>query len=391
MKKKKIHVKDAFPDMILGEDVYTYGGQNIMSRGTVLTNRLITRLRFYSIAEIYIQIQKSEVEYLDVEECSEKKLSQLEEQLLEYAENRKNHLSEVDLMGEKYVEIIKSTDEYMDFNKEVYESAMLLEDSLSAFITREGDDLDTNKLLNQTKEIIIMNRNPMNTFHTLQNIRAYDDATYIHSLNVAIICNLFGNWLKMPQEDLDILTLAGLLHDVGKMEIPSKIIKKPEILTDEEYNIVKLHPKRGYNLLKPMRIDERIKRAALMHHERCDGSGYPSGLRGDEIDEFAKIVSIADIFDAMTSARVYRGPLCPFEVISIFEMEGYSKFEPKYIVPFLEGIVNYYLNEQVILSDGRIGTIVLNNKNALSKPVVRVDNELIDLSKEKDLTITQLA
>ena len=76
------------------------------------------------------------------------------------------------------------------------------------------------------------------------------------------------------------------------------------------------------------------------------------------------MVAIVDIYDAMTSARVYRGPLCPFEVITVFESEGYEKFDPKYIIPFLEGIVNSYLNEKVILSDGRVGTIVLNNKNA---------------------------
>lgn len=390
MKKRRIRVSDASPDMIIGEDVYTFGGQNIMSEGTILTNKLITRLRFYSIVEICIQVPESRVDYLEIEECEKKALTLQEKELQKYAEENKAKSKKSGEPGDKYVELIKNTSEYRYFNTEVYESAMLLEDSLSAFITKEGRDLDTNELLNQTKEIIIMNKNPMNTFHTLQSIRAYDDATYIHSLNVAIICNLFGKWLKMSQEDLDILTLSGLLHDIGKMEIPSKIIKKPEILTDEEYSIVKLHPKRGYNMLEPMRIDERIKRAALMHHERCDGSGYPNGLKGDEIDEFAKIVSIADIFDAMTSARVYRGPLCPFEVISIFELEGYSKFEPKYIIPFLEGIVNYYLQEDVVLSDGRIGRIVMNNKNALSRPVVRVGNQLVDLSREKDLTIVKL-
>ena len=181
------------------------------------------------------------------------------------------------------------------------------------------------------------------------------------------------------------------MHDVGKMEIPERIIKKPEILTDSEYSVIKLHPKRGYNLLAPIRMDERIKKVALMHHERCDGSGYPSGLKGDQIEEFAKMVAIVDIYDAMTSARVYRGPLCPFEVITVFESEGYEKFDPKYIIPFLEGIVNSYLNEKVILSDGRVGTIVLNNKNALSRPVVRIGNELIDLSKEKNLFIHEIA
>lgn len=386
MKTKRISIKEASPDMIVAEDVYTYGGQNIVPKGSVLNNRSITRMKFYSITELTIRVREEEYEEIGIQENTKTC-----DRILEFAnENRKKAQYNREL-EEDYAGIIRSTREYTKFNEDVIDSAKVLENSLSTFITRAGEDLDTNLLLNQTKEIIIMNRNPMNTFHMLQNMRKYDDATFIHCLNVAIICNVFGHWIRMSPEDIDILTLAGLLHDVGKMEIPESIIKKPEILTDREYSVVKLHPKRGYNLLAPIRMDERIKRVALMHHERCDGSGYPYGLKGDQIDEFAKMVAIVDIYDAMTSARVYRGPLCPFEVITVFEAEGYDKFDAKYIIPFLEGIVNSYLNAKVILSDGRTGVIVLNNKNALSRPVVRVGNELIDLSKEKDLTIHEIA
>ena len=385
MKAKRINVKDASPDMVVAEDVFTYSGQDIVTRGTVLTNRIITRMKFYCISEISVYIR--EEEYNDISEDSE----QPSEQLYDFANKNKKATEYHREIEEDYAGIIRSTSEYVEFNQNVINSAKVLEHSLSSFITRAGEDLDTNLLLNQTKEIIIMNRNPLNTFHMLQNMRKYDDATFIHCLNVAIICNVFGHWIHMDPKDIDILTLAGLLHDVGKMEIPERIIKKPEILTDSEYSVIKLHPKRGYNLLAPIRMDERIKKVALMHHERCDGSGYPSGLKGNQIEEFAKMVAIVDIYDAMTSARVYRGPLCPFEVITVFESEGYEKFDPKYIIPFLEGIVNSYLNEQVILSDGRVGTIVLNNKNALSRPVVRIGNELIDLSKEKNLFIHEIA
>lgn len=387
MKIKRISIKEASPDMLVAEDVYTYGGQNIVPKGSILNNRSITRMKFYSITEITIQVQDEEYEDVGKEAETE----ETSDKIVQYANENKRRARYKRNVEKEYAGIIRGTREYVQFNGDVIESAKVLENSLSTFITRAGEDLDTNLLLNQTKEIIIMNRNPMNTFHMLQDMRKYDDATFIHCLNVAIICNVFGHWIRMPQEDIDILTLAGLLHDVGKMEIPERIIKKPEILTDSEYSVVKLHPKRGYNLLEPIRMDERIKRVALMHHERCDGTGYPYGLKGDEIDEFAKMVAIADIYDAMTSARVYRGPLCPFEVINVFEAEGYEKFDPKYIIPFLEGIVNSYLNKKVVLSDGRVGVIVLNNKNALSRPVVRIGDELIDLSRQKNLTIHEIA
>lgn len=385
MKIKTIPAKEAAPDMVLAEDVYSFSGQNIIPNGTVLTNRSITRLKFYSIPEIKIQIEN---ELFDIEDSPMSEIAAGEDDREEEVQKRKKRGREnQEEISENLLDVIRSTKEYSEFNNNVLESARVLEDSLSTFITNMGEDLTSNELLNRTKEIIVMNQNPIHTFHMLQNMRQYDDATFIHCLNVAIICNVFGRWIRMPQEDLDILTLAGLLHDVGKMKIPEEIIKKPGILTDAEYSVVKLHPQRGYRILESMRIDERIKKAALMHHERCDGSGYPDKLVSLEIDEFAKIVAIADIYDAMTSARVYRGPLCPFDVIGVFEVEGYQKFEPKYMIPFLEGIVNSYLNSMVILSDGRRGTVVMNNKNALSRPVVQVGDEFVDLSQEKTLYI----
>lgn len=389
MKTKTILASEVMPDMVVAEDVYAYSGQNIVPKGTVVTNRTCTRLKLYSIARICIQIEDEELAKAD------KPLHEAEavwdEDLCRYAEeNKKRALGNQD-MGEDYFKIIQCTKEYEEFNKAVYESAKILENSLSTFISKAGKNFDENTLLNQTKEIIMMNRNPMNTFRILRDVRKYDDCTFIHSLNVAIICNTFGRWLRLPKEDVDILTLAGLLHDVGKMEIPEEIIKKPAILTDTEYMVVKRHPKRGYHIIESMRIDRRIKNAVLQHHERCDGSGYPYGLKGNQIDDFAKIVAIADIYDAMTSARVYRGPICPYDVIRVFEAEGYQKFDPKYIIPFLEGIVNSYLNSQVVLSDGREGVIVLNNKNALSRPVVLVGRELVDLSKEEHLSISRIA
>ena len=298
-------------------------------------------------------------------------------------------------------DLLRKSISYNKFNENVIQSAKTLEDSLSMFITNADGDLSSNELLNQTKEIIVMSENPIRTFHMMHKIRKYDDATFIHSLNVAILCNMFGHWINMPQDDLDVLTLAGLLHDVGKMKIPEEIIKKPGILTEEEYTEIKNHPRRGYNLLKPMKLDERIKKVALMHHERCDGSGYPDGLRGDQIDEFAKIVAIADVYDALTSARVYRGALCPFEVINmVVEQDGDKRFDPKYLHPFLEGIVKSFIGCEVVLSDGEKGTIVamhadeylrsLNQLEKITSGKIFIKGDLF-LHRENDKTVERIA
>ena len=125
-----------------------------------------------------------------------------------------------------------------------------------------------------------------------------------------------------------------------------------------------------------------FSKAALMHHERCDGSGYPMGLTMEEIDDYALIIAIADVYDAMTAARSYRAPLCPFEVIAEFEKDGLQKYKPKYILTFLENIANAYQNNRVMLSDGTSARIVLLNHRRLSKPLVQLDDgACIDLEK----------
>ena len=129
-----------------------------------------------------------------------------------------------------------------------------------------------------------------------------------------------------------------------------------------------------------------------MHHEKCDGSGYPYGLKGNEIDRFSKIVTIADIFDAMTSERVYRKAMCPFSVIKAFEDEGIQKYEMKYILTFLENVANSYLNHRVSLTNGLEGNVIFINKDDYSRPVVLTeDNQIINLQEQYYKNIMDLS
>jgi HD-GYP domain-containing protein (c-di-GMP phosphodiesterase class II) len=154
---------------------------------------------------------------------------------------------------------------------------------------------------------------------------------------------------------------------------------------------VKKHPQFGYELLKNLPLDEHIKLAALMHHERCDGSGYPNHLSSDDIDDCAMIVAIADVYDAMTAARPHRAPLCPFQVISNFEKDGLSQYRPKYILTFLEYIASTYQNNRVLLNNGQSANIVMINKNHLSAPIVQLDDQsCINLQEHPDLFIKSI-
>ncbi len=361
MKTAKVPVSQLVPNMIVASSVYTFNNQLLIESGTCLTDKIITRLKFYSIDFVRIKV----------------------------ADDKADALPEVPLKVDSYQVKLKETNEFKQFNQALIQ----LTDSMKITMDRiveTSKTPDVYALYDSVNEVISYSRNGLHIFDMLHCMRDYDDQTYVHSVNVAIICKVLGSWLHFTPKDLETLTLCGLLHDIGKLTIPYDIISKPAKLTENEYTTVQEHSLRGYNILRPLDINIHIKMAAMLHHERTDGSGYPLGLKSDQIDKFTKIVMIADVYDAMTSARVYRGPVCPFEVIATFEAEGLSKYDPKYMITFLDHLAKLYLHSSVRLSDNREGQIILMNRNSLAKPVVKVGENIIDLSTHNDLSITAI-
>ena len=354
---KRIRTSELRPGMKTAEDVYSYNNQMIMPRGTVLDDKMITRLEFYSVLAIRV------AEDGDVEEATE----------------------EVAQEDSTYSQRIKSSKRFREFEKSFLKNAEVFKGSLKAIA--EGSEINTSELINSVTELIAGDMTSISVFDMLHNMRQYDDFTYMHSMNVALVCNVFAKWLGMSEKDVELVTLGGLLHDVGKLKIPDNIMRKPDKLSPAEYNIIKTHSLQGYNILKDKNIDDNVKQCALMHHERCDGTGYPLGLSGDKINQFAKIVAIADVYDAMTAARIYRGPLCPFKVIGIFEAEGLQKYDSHYILTFLEHIATTYMNNRVKLNNGEEGNVIFMNKNQYSRPMIQCGDKFIDLSKEPNLFI----
>lgn len=355
----KILISQAVPGMVVAADIFTKDNHLVIAKATTLTDKIITRLEFYSIIELSVY---SDTVMKDPDPFDD---------------------------ASTYYEKVKQSEAFQRFHLAYRNTVSEFKITLDNFV-KSQKDIETDKLLNEAKEILSQFDSNIELFDMLHCMRQYDDTTYVHSLNVALISNIIGKWLNFSKEDLEVITLCGLLHDVGKLMIPSRIITKPAKLTEEEFTTIKTHTIRGYNLLKSKQIDPRIKHTALMHHERCDGSGYPYGFYSEQIDSFAKLVAIADVYDAMTCARVYRGPLCPFDVVTIFETEGYSKYDPKYIMTFLEGIVQTYIHNTVKLNNNMTGEIIFINKLELSRPVIKAGDEFIDLSKKRDLQITSL-
>ena len=210
-------------------------------------------------------------------------------------------------------------------------------------------------------------------------------------MNVGIIASLIGKWLGWSEDEQRLLHTCGLFHDIGKLTIPKEILDKPGKLTNEEYEIMKTHTVEGYNLIKDIGLDPTVVNAALMHHERCDGGGYPMGISREKIDRFSKVIAIADVYEAMTANRVYRNGMCPFDVIARIEEDGFMQFETEYLLVFLNNIVDTYLNSKVKLSNGEKAEVILINRQKNSRPLVlTTSGRAIDLYRDSSIRIEEV-
>ncbi len=230
-----------------------------------------------------------------------------------------------------------------------------------------------------------------NILGRIRQLKENNDYTFKHSLNVSMLATMVGKWLGYSKIELKQISLAGLFHDIGKMKISSDIINKPDKLTDKEYELAKKHTIYGYNILKEtVGLSKSISLAALQHHEREDGSGYPLGVKADKIHEYAKIIAVCDVFDAMTSNRVYKGKDSPFLVAEHIAKNSFGVLDGRVATVFLNNISKFYIGNVVKLSTGEVGEIIYVHSQMPTRPVVRVDDKYIDLLVEKDILITDI-
>lgn len=172
----------------------------------------------------------------------------------------------------------------------------------------------------------------------LKALDAKDNYTFGHSMRVAYFSLVTGAEAQLSPEEMYELELAAIFHDIGKIGTPDAVLNKPSRLSEDEFNIMKQHPENSFEILKEFPMFEKIAQSARLHHERYDGKGYPLGLKGDEIPLGARIILIADTFDAMTSTRPYRKGL-PYEVAfeELVQFSG-TQFDPKLVQLFIEGM-----------------------------------------------------
>lgn len=387
MAAKRILTSSATQNMIVADDVYTSDDKLVIPEGTVLTEDIIDSLKEYGVFAIRIKVDE---DGNNAAAENEKVMPAGDEVLNEQRQEIKNSAEQEQ---ESFLKQVKESKEFEVFHSAFVDSVDNLKNVFSK-VVMHNEQIDGESILSDVENVVSKGRNSIHILDMLQCMRGYDDVTYVHSVNVALLSNMIGRivYPDISDEELKVLTLAGLLHDIGKMMVPDNIIQKKGRLTLPEYNLVKTHVLFGNNILKGIdNLDPRIAEVAMRHHERCDGTGYPGGYKREQIEPFARIVAIADTYDAMTSDRAYRAAICPFDVIEMFEREGIVKYDVEFLLPFLEKAVQAYMNTNVRLSTNQIGKVIMINKNEFSKPVVQVGDEFYDLSKEtNDIVIDKV-
>lgn len=374
---KKISTFDLYPGMILGEDVLNYERQTILAKGTELTDTLISRIELNGVLEVYIVEKTEDGSTESVDTTVEAPSSETD---TSNNDSPDRHAT--------YADRIKNSPDFKKFKEDYDNITTGFKFKINEMVDKNVQ-IDTKDLLKEPLQLISSSGSSSNTLDMLHNMRDYDDLTFAHSMNVALLNYVAAGWLNWSAEDKELAMACGLLHDIGKLQISHEVLTKPGKLDNVEYKHIQQHPIFGYQLLKD-RVNVHIMNSALMHHERYDGTGYPLKIKGESIDRFARLTAISDVYDAMTAARCYRGPLCPFRVIEIFEDEGFDKYDVQYVLSFLSNVGNTYVRNSCILSDGREGEIIMLNPGKLSRPVVQCGYEYVDLSKTSDLRIEAL-
>lgn len=350
----RISVSEITLGMVLAKDVISQDGMILVMKNTVLDNVSIRKLRAFGIENVMVK------------PAAPRKL----------------------IKAKKIPKIIEKA-EFISFETAYRQSSdeykSLVQD-ISA-----GKQVDISELYRLTDGIIQSLNLKSDAFPFINYISHVEGHIFKHSVNVSILCNLFANWLQLNPKAVMELSVAGLLHDIGMAQIPTEIINKPSSLTKRELEAIHEHPTVGYRTIMNQSLPNPVKAAVLLHHERIDSSGYPHKVIEKNISPYAKILSICDMYDAMTSDRPYRSKMMPFQAIRELETGMYDMLDTRYLLIFLQNVAYNYQGAWVRLSDGRPAEIVFINRMNISRPIVRThEDEVIDLSARSDLRIESL-
>lgn len=326
---KLVSVAELKPDMVLGKPIYSSDGKLLLGAGVSLSQRFVERLMDLGFYSVYV----NDEDY--------------------------NNIIIKDLISERT---------RLDARQIVSASLSKVERNNNV------DSRQIKSVINNLMDELLANRHLL---VQLMDIRSIDEKEYTfnHSVNVTVLSLLTGIAKGYNQIQLQELGTGALLHDVGKSGVNQDIFSKREPLTPQEFEEVRKHSMKGFDILRKQNDISLISSAvALQHHERYNGSGYPQGLKGTEIHEYARIVGIADVYDALTSDRHFRKRYYPHQAAEFIMGLAGHYFDPKLVELFLENIAIYPAGTTVTLSNGQRCIVIDCQKKFPTRPMVRILN-----------------
>ena len=279
---------------------------------------------------------------------------------------------------------------YDSMNEETYE--MLLDDDIRINAIKNLKHINIDNCLFIANKITNEILAKPDMMYELMTISSYDNITYMHSVNVAIIATMIGVDMGLDTEMLYKLSQAALLHDIGKTMVDYDIINKDGKLNDEEIEEVHKHPYYGYMLLKNnSNISSIVRNAIYSHHENEDGTGYPRGIKSDKIHLLAKIIHVADVYDALTSQRSYKDRYNPADAIEFLLAKTNTMFNETVVKSLMSCVALYPIGTEVKLSDNRVAIVTKNSRHFPTRPTVMLsDGEILELIKVPNITVIEL-
>ncbi|MGC5326519.1 HD-GYP domain-containing protein [Brevibacillus sp. SYSU BS000544] len=347
---------------VLAEEVHTSLGGLLFPKGTIIQEKDLEFLEAFLIGEVHIE----EIEVSKVEKKDESKEEKNE------AKTPAKKAVEKNSFEQKYDKAINSL------------KKLLLR-------VQGGQNIPVLEVREVITPLLQNVQEQPNILLALNRVASVDTYTYEHSIAVGMLSYTIAKWLKLPEKEWMQIALAGTLVDIGKSKIDPKILWKPTKLTNDEFEEMKKHTLYGYQLIKASPgLNEGVALAALQHHEREDGSGYPLGLKGNQLHIYSKIVAVADVYHAMCSDRVYKKAASPYEVVDQLLQDSFGKLDPGIVHTFINGITQFAVGTVVELSNGVIGKIIFTDRNNPTRPLIETNGKIINLAENRSVSIKKV-
>ncbi|OPJ60512.1 cyclic di-GMP phosphodiesterase response regulator RpfG [Clostridium oryzae] len=345
--KRFLNIKDIIPGMIAAEDIKSNNILLVAEGKEIKAETISTLMEKYAETILAVYLEEEGIS----ETSQSKTMAQVDEIFQEYSYEMKDMFNEIGYTGKANIDDVRN------------------------FVKKIQKHLDSPSII-------------------IKNIVLYgsgNDRIYRHSVNVAALSTLLGKWIGLDDNQINLINYSSILHDYGKTKIDKGVLNKSGKLTESEWKTIKSHPIIGYEIVKQIQfLDSSVSYGVLMHHERCDGSGYPLGISGEKIHAFGKIIAIADTFEAISSNKNHKANSDPFSALEEIKKESLLKLDYEYTKIFVEHIVNYYMGENARMNDGRVCKIIQVDPNDILRPLVLDGSTFIDLKKEKNLRVESL-